>query len=40
MKSARILLAALALSQFGDMVDTTRDEVESLVARVTGGVIR
>ncbi|MFN8483439.1 MAG: sugar kinase [Anaerolineae bacterium] len=35
-----VVLAALALSQFGDMVDTTRDEVESLVARVTGGVIR
>ncbi|MFN8500047.1 MAG: sugar kinase [Anaerolineae bacterium] len=35
-----VVLAALALSQFGDMVDTTPDEVESLVARVTGGVIR
>ncbi len=35
-----VVLAALALSQFGDMVDTTPEEVESLVARATGGVIR
>ncbi|MFN8473115.1 MAG: sugar kinase [Anaerolineae bacterium] len=35
-----VVVAALALSQFGDMVDTTPDEVESLVSRVTGGVIR
>ena len=35
-----VVMAALCLSQFGDMVDTTAEEVESLVARVTGGVMR